>query len=78
MMLNNIDSRKHKQLPRHEHRPLTAHRMLLLVALLVTMLDAASSTVVVRPASGRAQLVPGEPLTLECTTQSRENPEFRW
>lgn len=38
----------------------------------------ASSTIPVRPSTGRATLIPGQPLHFQCETVGNKNAEFIW
>lgn len=51
---------------------------LTLIALFFGYIKTASSTVLVRPSSGRATLMPGQPLHLECSVVNNKNAQFKW
>lgn len=38
----------------------------------------ASSTIPVRPSTGRATLIPGQPLHFQCETVGNKNAQFIW
>lgn len=40
--------------------------------------ETASSTITVRPSTGRATLIPGQPLHFQCETVDNKNAEFLW